>query len=604
MDSIETGIKDLNRFIFDVEHPEGMDNSPTSSSSIVCDKSSFNLLLKARIKKYEVTEHLKDKMENLYEDNWQREIQDPYLLTTDRIDLRREISFLSISTYSTSKPVNTSLVYSFDLKDRVVVECSATEDIVAPGNSSKSYCFNCQQKGYSDHHCPNSITKHRHFSSPDTAEAWWVSPPKEKVPTTKDIHEISPIEKILPTIITKELPPPPLTVDTPSTKESPPLTKSIHEDDNGCMLTKYNDKVMEDNDKVTREDPSINSSEFIHEDHDNSLEMESDNKIQAIKSNKELFMFGEIDEFYRQQDEAKRQRNKQCKETFDFVGFDLDTLAMQKESKIEEQLQDISFILVGNNCLVNPLEYWDKDMPVAEITLTGPQNGPNNHGKINRAAYKHVDDLILDYYDSSGILFSNKSLMALHRRDPHYETLVEELDDDDNMDDVVSQCFKENLLLPNPTLLQWKHNQILQKKGIPLDVNHYAAKVGKGKAPLHQGLMKLLADFELNKKSVIAGPSKVGFIKVNWVPISKAQLLLVPTSSSPLLVSGDTVTDSEGDSKSPDTNPKEKNNRKRKPPAQVLSANIMKYSRRSSKLQRKSVGKIKGVDDAESLEEY
>eukprot|EP01018_Ginkgo_biloba_P020883 Gb_14120 [translate_table: standard] len=126
----------------------------------------------------------------------------------------------------------------------------------------------------------------------------------------------------------------------------------------------------------------------------------------------------------------------------------------------------------------------------------------DNHGRTNRAVYKRVDDLIPDCYDSGGILFNSKTLMALYRRDPHvkslvqnhaeklkciwqhsvpllrclynsfasqYETLSEELNDDDNMDDAISQCFEENLLLPNPTLLQWEHNQILQKKGIPFD---------------------------------------------------------------------------------------------------------------------------------------
>eukprot|EP01018_Ginkgo_biloba_P025808 Gb_16738 [translate_table: standard] len=102
----------------------------------------------------------------------------------------------------------------------------------------------------------------------------------------------------------------------------------------------------------------------------------------------------------------------------------------------------------------------------------------NNHGRTNRAVYKCVDDLIPDCYDSGGILFSNKSLMALYRRDPHvkslvqnhaeklkcisqhfvpllrclsnsftsqYETLSEELDDDDNMDDAVSQSIAISL---------------------------------------------------------------------------------------------------------------------------------------------------------------
>eukprot|EP01018_Ginkgo_biloba_P032322 Gb_32267 [translate_table: standard] len=115
----------------------------------------------------------------------------------------------------------------------------------------------------------------------------------------------------------------------------------------------------------------------------------------------------------------------------------------------------------------------------------------------------------------------------------------------------------------------------------------HAVKAGKGKAPLHQGLMKMIVDFEINRKSYIAGPSKGGFVRVSEAPISKAQLLLGPALSSPLLVSGDTAMDSEGDSGSPErncpaTNPKEKGSKKRKPPAQ------------SSEEDRKS-------DDPESL---
>eukprot|EP01018_Ginkgo_biloba_P020884 Gb_14121 [translate_table: standard] len=445
MDSIKTGIKESNRFTFDVEHPEGMENFPTSSSSNVCDKNGFNLLLKIKIRKFEVTGHLKDKMENLWKNICQREIQDPYLLIANRIDLRRETSFLSISSCSTSKPINSSLVSSFDLKDKVDVECSTTEDIDAPStwlcnhneifaksskksvvqeeesedrnvsmrwlrrnpssrnycldlvtadyrlrewkkgkessepcNSSKSCCFDCQ-KGYSDHHCPNSITKHRHFSSPDTTEAWWVPPPEEKIPPTEGIHEISPEEEILPVTIIEELPPP-LTVDTPSTEENPTLTESIHEIDNGFdevikdgdkvvgsnEAAGENDKAIKDNDEAAGDDdetagetsstsssrnkcenfmnsqPMMNqvqgygiskfgyasgynvpcaklegkilfsallmnhSSQIVSvsrldcalvQDRDNSLEMESDNKFQAIKSDKELDMLKRLKNF-------------------------------------------------------------------------------------------------------------------------------------------------------------------------------------------------------------------------------------------------------------------------------------------------------------------
>eukprot|EP01018_Ginkgo_biloba_P034940 Gb_06917 [translate_table: standard] len=49
-------------------------------------------------------------------------------------------------------------------------------------------------------------------------------------------------------------------VDIPSTEENPPLIESIHEVDNGCVLTKDNDEVVEDDDKVAGEDPSTSSS--------------------------------------------------------------------------------------------------------------------------------------------------------------------------------------------------------------------------------------------------------------------------------------------------------------------------------------------------------
>ena len=41
------------------------------------------------------------------------------------------------------------------------------------------------------------------------------------------------------------------------------------------------------------------------------------------------------------------------------------------------------------------------------------------------------------------------------------------------------------------------------------------AKSGKGKSPLHQGLMKILFDFVSRKNSPAAGPSKGDFSRVN-----------------------------------------------------------------------------------------
>eukprot|EP01018_Ginkgo_biloba_P026024 Gb_12005 [translate_table: standard] len=98
----------------------------------------------------------------------------------------------------------------------------------------------------------------------------------------------------------------------------------------------------------------------------------------------------------------------------------------------------------------------------------------------------------------------------------------------------------------------------------------------------------LPAQIHGERKSSTAGPSKGGFVRVSGAPVSKAQLLLGPTSSSPFLISGDMASDFEGDSRSlegdcPTTNPKE--------------------NRRSSRLQRKTVEKAKFVDDAESSDE-
>eukprot|EP01018_Ginkgo_biloba_P013977 Gb_31793 [translate_table: standard] len=130
-----------------------------------------------------------------------------------------------------------------------------------------------------------------------------------------------------------------------------------------------------------------------------------------------------------------------------------------------------------------------------------------------------------------------------------------------------------------------------------------AVKAGKGKSPLHQGLMKMLVDFKMNRKSIAAGPSKGGFVRISGTPVSKAQLLLGSAPSSPLLVSGDSASNSEEVSRSQDgdflaANPKDGGGKKRNPLAQILSANLVKCSRRSSRLQRKSAEKAKSMDDA------
>eukprot|EP01018_Ginkgo_biloba_P033438 Gb_00181 [translate_table: standard] len=103
-----------------------------------------------------------------------------------------------------------------------------------------------------------------------------------------------------------------------------------------------------------------------------------------------------------------------------------------------------------------------------------------------------------------------------------------------------------------------------------------AVKAEKGKAPLHQGLMKLLVDFEKDRRGVTAGPSKGVFSRLSGMPVSKVQLLLGPAPFSPMPKSGDTVLNSEEDWLSQDGDPpvvgsKDGGGRKRKPPSQVLN---------------------------------
>eukprot|EP01018_Ginkgo_biloba_P023420 Gb_40337 [translate_table: standard] len=130
-------------------------------------------------------------------------------------------------------------------------------------------------------------------------------------------------------------------------------------------------------------------------------------------------------------------------------------------------------------------------------------------------------------------------------------------------------------------------------------------KARKGKAPLHQGLMKLLVDFKKDRRGAMTGPSKGGFSRLSGTPISKAQLLLGPAPLSLMPNSGDTVLNSEDDSLSQDEDPpiaisKEGDSRKRKPPSQVPNASLAKCSRRSTRLQKKDAIKAKIVDYVES----
>eukprot|EP01018_Ginkgo_biloba_P008081 Gb_11347 [translate_table: standard] len=83
-----------------------------------------------------------------------------------------------------------------------------------------------------------------------------------------------------------------------------------------------------------------------------------------------------------------------------------------------------------------------------------------------------------------------------------------------------------------------------------LEKSVFAAKSGKGKPPLHQGLMKMLVDFFYSKNSPIASPSKGGFTRVSGIPITKAQLLLGPIPVASHLNSGGSTSKEDEDTES------------------------------------------------------
>eukprot|EP01018_Ginkgo_biloba_P015036 Gb_26367 [translate_table: standard] len=133
-------------------------------------------------------------------------------------------------------------------------------------------------------------------------------------------------------------------------------------------------------------------------------------------------------------------------------------------------------------------------------------------------------------------------------------------------------------------------------------------KAGKGKAPLHQGILNLLFDFEKEKRSAAAGPSRGGFSRLSKTPVSKAQLLMEPAPGSPALKSSETILDSEEDSASqeddiPLVGTREGGGWKRKPPPQTLNSSVAKCSRRSTRLQKKFAERAKIVDFVDSSEE-
>eukprot|EP01018_Ginkgo_biloba_P030450 Gb_22959 [translate_table: standard] len=100
-----------------------------------------------------------------------------------------------------------------------------------------------------------------------------------------------------------------------------------------------------------------------------------------------------------------------------------------------------------------------------------------------------------------------------------------------------------------------------------------SVKSGKGKLPLHQGLLNLLFQFETSKRSSVAMSLKGNLLKVSGPPVSKAQLLLGPTSSAQKLNVVSSNLEEEEDSPSEDVG-----------------------GRRSTRLQKKTAEKVKIID--------
>jgi len=131
-------------------------------------------------------------------------------------------------------------------------------------------------------------------------------------------------------------------------------------------------------------------------------------------------------------------------------------------------------------------------------------------------------------------------------------------------------------------------------------------KSGKGKLPLHQGLLKMLVNYE--KARINSAPLilKGNLIRTSGTPVSKAQLLLGPASSIPKTSVDSSDSEEEEDSPSEDdgiSTRKKGDSRKRKVAPQVLAASLAKCSRRSSRLQKKSANKVKIINYADSTED-
>eukprot|EP01018_Ginkgo_biloba_P016652 Gb_17438 [translate_table: standard] len=156
-------------------------------------------------------------------------------------------------------------------------------------------------------------------------------------------------------------------------------------------------------------------------------------------------------------------------------------------------------------------------------------------------------------------------------------------------------------------------NSVRNSTKINLPVFHFksleksvkSVKAGKGKLPLHQGLLNLLVNFEKAKNP---SPSVTlrGLVRSSGTLVSRAQLLLGPSAAAPKSSAKPSVSKEEEDSPSEDcgtSSCKKGSNRKRKSVPQTLAANLAKCSRRSARLKEKSTEKVKIVDYISSEEE-
>eukprot|EP01018_Ginkgo_biloba_P036070 Gb_27273 [translate_table: standard] len=88
------------------------------------------------------------------------------------------------------------------------------------------------------------------------------------------------------------------------------------------------------------------------------------------------------------------------------------------------------------------------------------------------------------------------------------------------------------------TILEHSIMESLEKSMKPV-------KSGKGRVPLHQGMVKLLFQHEKDKCGGTVGPLRGGFLRTSGTPVSKAQLHLGPAPLCPVSNLKTVISDSE-----------------------------------------------------------